>query len=222
MNGEVKSTATVFGPEKLQYVVSSTNPSTRQPQKDTLQVKLTNGLQVGQSAAFVIDSKGVPELMPLQVVENDSTNSFKTLVTITLTDRFEPENQATILAEDAKKLSTKKFTKEGTVKMTKYAPNQINYTANVKGKQFIVFSEMYYADGWKAFVDGKEKEIIKVDYALRGLEVDGGNHKIEFKYDLPKYHRAGTFAMIGSLLVILLTCLMLFLDWKGRKPSLKE
>lgn len=217
VNGEVKSTATVFGSEKLQYVPAKSNVAMGQPQTDTLEVKLTNGLQVGQSAAFVVDQNGVSELMPLQVVENDTTKSFKNLVTITLTDRFEPAKEVTMLAADAKKLSSKKFSQEGKVTMTKYAPNQIKYSADVEGTQFVVFSEMYYSDGWKAFVNGKEQEIIKVDYALRGLELAGGKHTIEFKYDLPKFHKAENYAMIGSVLILIWLGLVLFLDWRGKK-----
>ncbi len=222
VNGEVKTSASVFGAEKLQYVVSKPAGATRQVQTDTLEVKLTNALQVGQSAAFVIDTNGVPELMPLQLVENDSTRSFKNLVTITLTDRFEPAKVATILGADAKKLSAKKFTQEGTVKMTKYAPNRIVYSVDVKGTQLIVFSEMYYSKGWKAYVDGKEQDILKVDYALRGLEVKGGKHKIEFKYDLPKFHKAENYAMIGSVLIMLLVGGLLFWDWRSKKKVNKQ
>ncbi len=220
VNGEATTSATVFGSEKLQYVPRNSNADSRQPM-DTLVVKLTNGLQVGQSAAFVIDENGVPELMPLQLVENDSTKSFRNLVTITLTDRFEPAKEVTMLTSDAKKLSAKKFSQEGIVKMTKYAPNSISYSADVKGNQLIVFSEMYYADGWKAYVDGKEQDILKVNYALRGLEVKGGKHKIEFKYDLPKFHKAENYAMIGSVLIVILLGLMLFLDWRKKKVKVE-
>lgn len=217
VNGEEKKTAVVFGQEKLQYVIDRIDVSTNRNVQDTLDVKLTNGLTVGSSAAFVMDTNGLTELVPLQTLQNDSLNSFKSLVLMTLKSQFNPTNEALMVASEAKKMSQKKFTKDGSVTMTKYAPNQINYTADLKGKQFIVFSEMYYKDGWKAFVDGKEKEIVRVNYALRGLEVDGGNHKIEFKFDLPKFHRGNTLAMIGSILILLLIVGMLFLDWKKKK-----
>lgn len=222
VNGVVKTSAVVFGSEKLQYVLSNSNTTVRQPQSDTLEVKLTNGLQIGQSAAFVVDQNGVPELMPLQVVENDSTKSFKNLVTISLIDRFEPGKEVTMLSADAKKLSAKKFTQEGTVKMTKYAPNSISYSADLKGNQLVVFSEMYYADGWKAYVDGKEQDILKVNYALRGLEVKGGKHKIEFKYDLPKYYSSNRNAYIGSTFLILLIAGLLFWDLRKKNAMATE
>ncbi len=103
--------------------------------------------------------------------------------------------------------------------MTSYAPNKLKYTANDKTKQLIIFSEIYYADGWKAFVDGKEVEIRKVDYLLRGLEVDKGTHTIEFKFDIPKFHQSNTYAVLGSGIVLFLIVLM---GWKEKKRLSKN
>ncbi|MDB0037789.1 YfhO family protein, partial [bacterium] len=166
---------------------------------------------------------GETDLVPLQTLELDTARSFESLVTLTLDDQFNPSNQVVMLDSEAKKLSKKQFSKEGTIKMTKYAPNQIDYKADVNGKQLIVFSEMYYKDGWKAFVNGKEKEILKVNYALRGLEVDGGKSTIEFKYDLPKFHTAEMMARVGSIFILLLIGGILFLDFtKARANKLKK
>jgi hypothetical protein len=216
VNGSTEKEAKVYGQETLQYVVDKMNPETGRMDKDTLRVPLTNGIQVGETVAFAIDVNGQADLVPLQTLEIDTVRSFESLVTLTMNSTFTPSTEAVMLDSESKKLSKKQYSKEGTVKMTKYAPNQINYEADVNGKQLIVFSEMYYKNGWKAFVDGKEQEILKVNYALRGLEVDSGKHKIEFKFDIPKFHTAGTMAMIGSILILLLVAGMFFLDWRNK------
>ncbi len=46
---------------------------------------------------------------------------------------------------------------------------------------FVVFSENYYP-GWRAFVDGKEKNIIKVMDILQAVAVYKGYHKVVFIY----------------------------------------
>lgn len=217
VNNEVKTESKVYGQEKLEYVREIRNPQTNRLVKDTIDVRLSNGLKVGQTVGMVVDTNGLTELVNMQTLENDSLKgSLKELVRLTLDDQFDPSSEAIMLDSEAKKVSKKKFTREGTVKMTKYAPNQINYAANVSGKQFIVFSEIYYKDGWKAYVNGKEQPILRVNYALRGLEVDSGKNKIEFKYDVPKFYTAGTMAMAGSLIIFLLLGAMLFLEWKNR------
>jgi uncharacterized membrane protein YfhO len=85
-----------------------------------------------------------------------------------------------------------------------------------------VFSEVYYPEGWKAFVNGKEVEIRKVNYLLRGLEVPAGKSKIEFKFDLPKYHTSTKLAYAGSILVLLLIGFGLYTDRKKQTSISKD
>ena len=73
--------------------------------------------------------------------------------------------------------------KNGTISLTKYQPHDLTYTANSTSDQFAVFSEIWYGPdkGWQAYIDGNPVEHVRVNYALRGLKVPAGNHKIEFK-----------------------------------------
>jgi uncharacterized membrane protein YfhO len=82
-----------------------------------------------------------------------------------------------------------------------------------------VFSEVYYPEGWKAFIDGEETEILKVDYILRGLKIPSGKRKIEFKFDLPKYHLANTMNLVLSLLLIAAFGFAGFWQWKRNKEK---
>ncbi len=45
-----------------------------------------------------------------------------------------------------------------------------------------VFSEVYFAWGWTATIDGKPAQIGRVNYVLRALNVPAGEHKIEFAF----------------------------------------
>jgi hypothetical protein len=205
INGEVKTKATVYGSEKMQYLNLG---------KDTLTIRLPNGLSKGMKALFVMDVNGQTNLIPVSTLELDTANSFTSLVGIDLNDDFYPKSDAVMLNSEKSKLSKSVFTGEGQVKLTKYAPNQLNYESESNDKQLIVFSEIYYPEGWKAFLDGKEQEILKVNYLLRGLEVEKGKHKIEFKFDLPKYHTSNTLSIIGSLLILLLIAFGFYTDRK--------
>ncbi len=46
---------------------------------------------------------------------------------------------------------------------------------------FVVFSENYYP-GWRVFIDGKKKDIIKVMDILQAVAIDKGYHKVLFIY----------------------------------------
>ena len=204
-------TAEVYGGEKLQYLIPG--------KPDTIPVQLTNGLMKGQEAMFVIDTRGTTNLVPLMTLQVDTTNSFTPLVKLSVESSFDPKNDAVMLSSFASKLSKKKFSSEGTIELLSSAPNKLKYRVNAKGDQLAVFSEIYYPIGWKAFVDGKETPILKVDYLLRGLELKSGPHEVEFKYDLPKYYTLGTVARISSIAMILLVAFAFFMDYRNRKKK---
>jgi hypothetical protein len=77
----------------------------------------------------------------------------------------------------------------------------IHYTAKTNAKQLAVFSEIYYRDGWKAYIDEQETPIVKVNYVLRGLVVPAGDHKIRFEFKPASVTRAKQIAGIASILV---------------------
>ena len=93
-----------------------------------------------------------------------------------------------------------------TIKLDLYKPNHLIYTSSNDNNGFAVFSEIYYKDGWKATIDGKEAPIYRVNYTLRGLEIPKGKHTIEFKFE-PQVVKTGStialFSSIGMLLVVI-------------------
>ena len=204
-------TAEVYGSEKLQYLVPG--------RPDSIPVQLASGLPEGQEAMFVMDVKGNTNLVPLMTLQMDTAKSFTSLVQLKVEDSFDPGNEALMLNEFASKLSKKKFSGEGSIKLISYRPNRLTYTADVNGDQLAVFSEIYYPIGWKAFVDGKETPILKVNYLLRGLELKDGPHKIEFVYDLPKYYTIGMVARIGSIIMFGLLGFAIYYSWRKKKKE---
>lgn len=91
-----------------------------------------------------------------------------------------------------------------TIKLTSYKPNHLKYTSNNKNEGFAVFSEMYYKNGWNAFIDGKSSDYLKVDYTLRGMNIPAGKHTIEFKFEPQVVKTGSTIALISSFGMILL------------------
>ena len=63
------------------------------------------------------------------------------------------------------------------VTLLSYEPNRLKYEVNSEKGGVVVFSEIYYP-GWTATVDGKEVELGRVNYILRALRVEGGNHHV--------------------------------------------
>jgi hypothetical protein len=79
--------------------------------------------------------------------------------------------------------------------------DEITYKAKTNAKQLAVFSEIYYKDGWKAYIDDKETPIVKANYVLRGLVVPAGEHTIKFEFKPASITGARQIASVASILL---------------------
>ena len=84
-----------------------------------------------------------------------------------------------------------------------------------------MFSEMYYEKGWKATIEGKDAEILNVNYVLRGLEIPAGKHTIEFKFEPEVVKTGSTIALISTLLMLIAIGLGFFY-WRKQNINLAE
>ncbi len=94
--------------------------------------------------------------------------------------------------------------------------DKMTYYSKSTSPQFAVFSEVYYSEGWKAYIDGKEADHVKANYVLRAMPIPAGEHTIEFKFD-PQSHKIGsTVTLICSVLMLALLGFG-FWQWYKRK-----
>ncbi len=89
-----------------------------------------------------------------------------------------------------------------TIKLTNYLPNDLTYHSNTTSEQLAVFSEVYFSNGWNAYLDGKPAKYFRTDYILRGMNIPAGNHLIEFKFEPAFYAPCETISLISSLLLL--------------------
>ncbi len=94
--------------------------------------------------------------------------------------------------------------KNGSIKLTSYAPNKLVYTSNSSSDQFAVFSEVWYGPnkGWNAYIDGNPVDHIRANYILRAMKIPSGQHEIVFEFAPKSYKTGGVIALICSLLII--------------------
>jgi uncharacterized membrane protein YfhO len=108
------------------------------------------------------------------------------------------------------------------IDLIEYKPNHLKYKSTNSNAGFAVFSEMYYANGWKATIDGKETPIYRVDYALRGLEVPAGKHSIEFKFEPQVVKTGSTIVLFSSIGMLLLLVGGIYFENKEERAKKKE
>ena len=87
------------------------------------------------------------------------------------------------------------------IQVKEYKPNAITYVSNNAHDGLAAFSEMYYANGWNAYIDGVKTPHFRANYVLRALEIPKGKHTIEFKFE-PEVVKTGSTIALGSSLGI--------------------
>ena len=95
------------------------------------------------------------------------------------------------------------------VEVVEKIPNKIIYNVFSNDTGFIVFSEAFYKNGWVAKINGEVTDIHKVNYLLRGLEVEGGEHEIVFTFE-PAVIKTGTLLMASSNILLLILVFFYF------------
>ncbi len=121
-------------------------------------------------------------------------DSLKTKAEAVIDKRFVSEGFKTNYPKDS----------TATIQLTSYALNNLVYDFNATTNQFAVFSEIFYKDGWNAYIDGNLTPHYRVNFVLRGLEIPKGTHKIEFKFEPAVVKQGSTITLIsyGLLLII--------------------
>ena len=90
------------------------------------------------------------------------------------------------------------------IRLTQYQPNYLKYLTSNRREGLAVFSEMYYPQGWQAYIDGKPRPHFRVNYALRALEIPAGSHTVEFRFQPEVVARGSRIAMAGYAGLLLL------------------
>lgn len=81
-------------------------------------------------------------------------------------------------------------------------PERIRLKVHASSPAVMVLLDTY-ADGWKAIMDGRETHMFPADLAFRAVIVNGGDHRVEFKY-APHAVREGLLLTVAGWLALLL------------------
>lgn len=101
------------------------------------------------------------------------------------------DNAAFIAREDAKGEASAYdmplSANEG-VEVAEYTDSYVKLVCNSEHERYVLLNDYYY-DGWKAYVNGEETEIERVNYLTRGVKIDKGEGTVvEFKYEPTVYY----------------------------------
>jgi len=150
-----------------------------------------------------------------KLIEVDSAND-----ELLALEDFDEKNEAILNRSKFKNINRTTFQTDSTttITLTDYQPNHLTYSSNNSNAGVAVFSEMYYANGWNAYIDGEPKEHFRVNYVLRALKVPEGQHTVEFKFEPKVVEEGSTVALASSVLLGLIVLGGIgFTFWRNRK-----
>lgn len=104
----------------------------------------------------------------------------------------------------------------GRAELLSFTPDFQEYRVSAPAKGLLVFSEVHYPEGWQLTIDGEPADLLRVNYALRGMVVPAGEHTVEMAFELPSVQSARTVASLGSGLLLLFVLGTLAMAFIGR------
>lgn len=135
--------------------------------------------------------------------EIDALNNFDPAVTAIIDERFKSFKPV------AGKPQESDF-----IRLVYYAPDSLVYRFQSNTDQLVVFSEIYYDKGWKAYIDGKPADYFRANYVLRSMNVPAGDHTIVFEFKPDTYYLGEKISMFGSILWFVMILGTLFMMYK--------
>lgn len=133
-----------------------------------------------------------------------------------------PKSTAIIHSEFNNVINGTSYQSNGnSINLVDYKPNHLTYSTDNQSKGLAVFSEIYYEDGWKAYIDGNEVDYARANYILRALEIPAGKHQVEFIFESKAFKIGNLISLV--IFFITLTILVLSLYQKRKnKNGLKQ
>ena len=111
------------------------------------------------------------------------------------------------------------------IRLTHYAPNELRYSYSTVSEHPAIFSEIYYPEGWKAWVepagtygivrdghyvptaDARPLELFRADWILRGAIIPEGEGEIVMRFEPDSYLLGKKISRASSIVLLLLLLL---------------
>ena len=105
--------------------------------------------------------------------------------------------------------SKKYYNNTSSIVVAEKKSDYIRYDVSSDDTGLIIFSEIFYPKGWKAYINDQEVTMERFNYILRGLEVPKGKHRLEFVFDPTIVKLSSNISLFSTLGFVLLILFMI-------------
>ena len=141
---------------------------------------------------------------------------------------FDPAETVLLEKEDFKDREPPQVEKpvNAEVKVARYEPQRIELETRNERPGFLALSEVYY-QGWEVLIDGRPAKVERANYALRGVAVPAGDHRIEFVFRSHSFRNGAAWSLLGVLLLIIgasggAGLMLTKIEWKLEEPATRR
>jgi uncharacterized membrane protein YfhO len=114
--------------------------------------------------------------------------------------KFNPRDVAYVM--DDLKTQIESPQEGASVQYTHYGSQNLEVKATATGHNLLFLSESWYPGGWKAFIDGNEVEILRLDYLFRGVVIPPGTHTLTMKFEPTSFYLGKDLSLTMNILVL--------------------
>ncbi len=91
---------------------------------------------------------------------------------------------------------------DASVRYVHFGIQDLELKVHATGNNLVFLSESWYPEGWKAFVDGTEIPIYRLNYMFRGIVVPQGDHAITMKFEPAGFYLGKDLSLWLNILVL--------------------
>lgn len=115
--------------------------------------------------------------------------------------RLDPARTSIIEKEDAE-LRPHGRDEDAAFSLEYYSARELRFQIEKNTPGYVALSEMYYPQGWSAFVNDDEVPIHALNFLLRGVHLDEGTHELRLEFNPASHTIGSTLSWLFNLLVL--------------------
>jgi hypothetical protein len=133
-----------------------------------------------------------------QVVSVNPTQALDAIKTGKLPDGrgFDPARAALVEAPLA--LNSQSLDSQASATVAALSATHMEVRTSSTTASFLVTSDAYYP-GWRASIDGQDAPLYRADYAIRGVMLPPGQHRVRFDYSLRRFYLGAGVSVLSLL-----------------------
>jgi len=110
---------------------------------------------------------------------------------------------------------------KGNVSFVSRSAHRLTLETDPSCRGLLVVSELYYP-GWEVYVDGKKKEILKTDLIFRGIMLEGGQKRVEFRFRPASLRKGIIVSLVTVGLLVAYSLILMLWGLTRRKKKRSE